>query len=76
VPNTAAVSTSSRIDAGGRDGSPSFLQSSTFFTIAAATGTIPACRAMPDMGALTDKGHYVFAQGVASGDPRDESIVF
>jgi hypothetical protein len=43
-----------------------------FFTIAAATGTIPACRAMPDMGALTDKGHYVFAQGVASGDPRDE----
>jgi alkaline phosphatase D len=53
-----------------------FLQSSAFFTIAAATGTIPACRSMPDAGALTDKGHYVFAQGVASGDPRDESIVF
>ncbi|WP_346015780.1 alkaline phosphatase D family protein [Paraburkholderia sp. PGU19] len=43
-----AVSTSSRIDAGGRDGSPSFSAVVHVLHDASATGTIPACRSMPD----------------------------
>ncbi|SEJ13395.1 alkaline phosphatase D family protein [Paraburkholderia diazotrophica] len=52
-----------------------FLKSSAFFTIAAATGTLGAPQSVPPSGA-SRKGLYRFPQGVASGDPRDRSIVF
>ncbi|MBN3856962.1 alkaline phosphatase [Paraburkholderia sp. Ac-20340] len=51
-----------------------FLRSSAFFTIAAATGTLTACGSDDLAGPV--KGTYQFAQGVASGDPRSDSIVF
>jgi alkaline phosphatase D len=51
-----------------------FLKSSAFFTIAAATGTLGVCQAVPPAGAA--QGRYRFPQGVASGDPRDRSVVF
>ncbi|HKT63821.1 MAG TPA: alkaline phosphatase D family protein, partial [Burkholderia sp.] len=52
-----------------------FLKSSTFFTIAAATAKLGAPRAALPAGAA---GAHLqrFPQGVASGDPRDRSIVF
>lgn len=52
-----------------------FLKSSAFFTVAAASGVLLApqpVKAEED----TRKHRYRFAQGVASGDPRDRSIVF
>ncbi|RQS71548.1 alkaline phosphatase [Burkholderia sp. Bp8963] len=52
-----------------------FLKSSAFFTIAAATGTLGAPRSVPAAGAARE-GRHRFPQGVASGDPRDRSIVF
>ncbi|MPW20672.1 alkaline phosphatase [Paraburkholderia sp. CNPSo 3157] len=52
-----------------------FLKSSAFFTIAAATSALGAPRPVAPAGALR-KGRYQFPQGVASGDPRDHSIVF
>ncbi|MFX1766530.1 alkaline phosphatase D family protein [Paraburkholderia sp. A1RI-2L] len=54
-----------------------FLKSSAFFTIAAATGARAASRpALPANANAASNGLYRFAQGVASGDPRDRSIVF
>ena len=75
-----------------------FLRSSTFFTIAAATGTLAACggdgeaassstTTTPPVTTPTNPsggttptgpvaGTYQFAQGVASGDPRSDSVVF
>ena len=50
-----------------------FLKSSAFFTIAAASGALTACRSAKDT--LESPASHVFAQGVASGDPRDRSIV-
>ena len=50
-----------------------FLKSSAFFTIAAASGTLTACRSAKDT--LESPASHVFAQGVASGDPRDRSVV-
>jgi alkaline phosphatase D len=48
------------------------LRHGAFFTVAAATGALAACG-----GDSTEPaGTYLFAQGVASGDPRDTSIVF
>ena len=52
-----------------------FLKSSAFFTVAAASGILLAPRRIK----ADDHAHkhrYRFAQGVASGDPRDRSIVF
>lgn len=60
-----------------------FLRSSAFFTIAAATGTLAACSdddngttAAPAASTLPAAGTFQFPQGVASGDPRGDSIVF
>ncbi|MFC7628650.1 alkaline phosphatase D family protein, partial [Paraburkholderia humisilvae] len=60
-----------------------FLRSSTFFTIAAATGTLAACGSgssdSPVPSSDAEKppaGTFAFAQGVASGDPRADSVVF
>ncbi|WP_175944912.1 alkaline phosphatase D family protein [Burkholderia pyrrocinia] len=52
-----------------------FLKSSTFFTVAAATGTLGVPRSAPSASTVR-KGRYRFPQGVASGDPRDRSVVF
>ncbi|TCW83968.1 alkaline phosphatase [Burkholderia sp. SRS-46] len=52
-----------------------FLRSSAFFTIAAATSTLGAPRSATP-GTAARKGRHAFPQGVASGDPRDRSIVF
>jgi alkaline phosphatase D len=48
------------------------LKRGAFFTVAAATGALAACGG--DAGAAA--GTYRFDQGVASGDPRDTSVVF
>ena len=48
------------------------LQRGAFFTVAAATGALAACSGDP----FPPTGTYQFAQGVASGDPRDTSVVF
>lgn len=58
-----------------------FLSLSAFYTVAAASGTLTACHHSDDddNGSSTPPppptGAYVFAQGVASGDPRDTSVV-
>ncbi len=48
------------------------LKRGAFFTVAAATGALAACSGDP----FPPAGTYQFAQGVASGDPRDTSVVF
>ena len=48
------------------------LKRGAFFTVAVATGALAACGGE----AAPPAGTYLFAQGVASGDPRDTSIVF
>ncbi|MFL6695963.1 MAG: alkaline phosphatase D family protein [Vitreoscilla sp.] len=48
------------------------LKRGAFFTVAAATGALAACSGDP----FPPPGTYVFDQGVASGDPRDTSVVF
>ena len=48
------------------------LKGGAFFTVAAAVGTLAACSGDP----FEPGGTYQFAQGVASGDPRDTSVVF
>ncbi|WP_175940689.1 alkaline phosphatase D family protein [Caballeronia sp. BCC1704] len=62
-----------------------FMSLSMFYTVAAASGTLAACHHSSDDeggssagGGTTPppSGVYAFAQGVASGDPRDTSVVF
>ncbi len=59
-----------------------FLSLSTFYTVAATTGTLTACHSgddnNPSSGGSTPppSGAFAFSQGVASGDPRDVSAVF
>jgi alkaline phosphatase D len=53
-----------------------FLESSAFFTIAAATGVLLVPKRVHAADDDARKHRYRFAQGVASGDPRDRSIVF
>jgi len=48
------------------------LKRGAFFTVAAATGALAACGGDPAPAA----GTYRFDQGVASGDPREASLVF
>jgi alkaline phosphatase D len=52
-----------------------FLKSSAFFTVAAASGLLLAPQPV-EADDETGQARYRFAQGVASGDPRDRSIVF
>ncbi len=47
------------------------LKRGAFFTVAVATGALAACS-----GDAALAGTYRFDQGVASGDPRDTSVVF
>lgn len=61
-----------------------FLSLSTFYTVAVAAGTLAACHGHDDNGGSTGgggstpppAGAFAFPQGVASGDPRDVSVVF
>ncbi|MDR5735084.1 alkaline phosphatase D family protein [Caballeronia sp. LZ025] len=61
-----------------------FLSLSAFYTVAAASGTLVACHhSSDDEGSGNGgtpppppTGAYAFPQGVASGDPRDTSVVF
>ena len=53
-----------------------FLASSAFFTIAAATGALLLPEPVNAASDEVRKHRYRFAQGVASGDPRDRSMVF
>jgi alkaline phosphatase D len=51
-----------------------FLGSALYFTVACAGVGLPASRAAAQPG--PPPGTFTFPQGVASGDPRDTSIVF
>ncbi|WP_242681926.1 PhoD-like phosphatase N-terminal domain-containing protein, partial [Paraburkholderia hospita] len=54
-----------------------FLTSSTFFVIAAPTGALAVNPLRePQRRPSVSNTRYLFPQGVASGDPRDVSIVF
>src|ERR1700754_339900 len=57
-----------------------FLSLSTFYTVAVATGMVSACGSDEDGSGNTapsmPTGTFAFAEGVASGDPRDTSAVF
>lgn len=49
----------------------SFLRNATYFTVAAATVPLAACGDDAEPA-----GTYAFPQGVASGDPKESSLVF
>lgn len=52
-----------------------FLRSSMYFTVVSATASLSACGGSePDTSA--PKGAFSFPLGVASGDPKDTSMVF
>ncbi|WP_338844636.1 alkaline phosphatase D family protein [Massilia sp. W12] len=54
-----------------------FVKSAMYFTVASATLGLQACGGGGASGAASQsKGSYSFPQGVASGDPKDSSIVF
>ncbi len=57
-----------------------FLQRGAFFTVVAATsGGLAACGGSSSSGSGDDRpplGTYAFPQGIASGDPRPDSVVF
>ncbi|AIY41752.1 Phosphodiesterase/alkaline phosphatase D [Collimonas arenae] len=53
-----------------------FIKRTTFFTVAAATGTLAGCGGGSGDASFGKSGAYTFPQGVASGDPRDTSAVF
>lgn len=50
-----------------------FLRSSAYFTVAAAGGLLAACGGSDDTPPL---GSFTFPLGVASGDPKEGSVVF
>lgn len=54
-----------------------FLKSAMYFTVASASGTLAACNSkdLPPPSTGT-KGTYTFPHGVATGDPKDTSVVF
>lgn len=51
----------------------SFLRSSAYFTVAGAGGLLAACGGSDDKA---PQGSFTFPLGVASGDPKEGSIVF
>jgi alkaline phosphatase D len=60
-----------------------FLSLSTFYTVAVATGMVSACgdddgdgNGSGSTAPSMPTGTFAFAEGVASGDPRDTSAVF
>ena len=50
-----------------------FLRSSAYFTVASAGGLLAACGGSDD---TPQQGSFTFPLGVASGDPKEGSIVF
>lgn len=50
-----------------------FLRSSAYFTVASAGGLLAACGGSDD---TPPQGSFTFPLGVASGDPKEASIVF
>lgn len=52
-----------------------FLHRAAFFTVAAATSGLAACGSGDDR-VPDPAGRFAFPQGVASGDPRETSVVF
>ncbi len=55
----------------------SFVRSAMYFTVASATLGLQACGGSSgSSSASSTKGSYQFPQGVASGDPKENSIVF
>ncbi|MES2015417.1 MAG: alkaline phosphatase D family protein [Pseudomonadota bacterium] len=53
----------------------SFLRSSMYFTVVSATASLAACGSS-DPDTTIPKGAFTFPLGVASGDPKDVSVVF
>jgi alkaline phosphatase D len=53
----------------------SFLRSSMYFTVVSATASLAACGSS-DPDTTIPKDSFTFPLGVASGDPKDTSIVF
>ena len=51
-----------------------FLEEAMYFTVAAAGATLTACGG--GGGGSTPKGTFSFPLGVASGDPKESSVVF
>jgi alkaline phosphatase D len=53
----------------------SFLRSSMYFTVVSATASLAACGSS-DPDTTAPKDSFSFPLGVASGDPKDSSVVF
>jgi alkaline phosphatase D len=53
----------------------SFLRSSMYFTVVSATASLAACGSS-DPDTTVPKDSFSFPLGVASGDPKDSSVVF
>lgn len=53
-----------------------FVKSAMYFTVASATLGLQACGGSSGSTATSDKGKYLFSHGVASGDPKESSVVF
>ncbi len=54
----------------------SFLRSSLYFTVASATASLAACGGSGGDTPLPPKESFLFPLGVASGDPKEASVVF
>lgn len=52
-----------------------FLKGAMYFTVASASGALVACGGT-DTRPLDPQGTYSFPQGMASGDPKESSVVF
>lgn len=53
-----------------------FVKSAMYFTVASATLGLQACGGSSGSNTASEKGKYQFTHGVASGDPKDTSVVF
>jgi alkaline phosphatase D len=53
-----------------------FLKGAMYFTVASASTTLVACGGTGTGTSQGPKGTFTFPQGVATGDPKDSSIVF
>jgi alkaline phosphatase D len=54
-----------------------FLKGAMYFTVASASGVLAACGGTASGNLSTGpKGTFTFPQGVATGDPKDTSVVF
>jgi alkaline phosphatase D len=53
-----------------------FLQGAMYFTVASASMTLTACGGSDSSGSASPRNAFTFPSGVASGDPKDTSVVF